>query len=88
MSNEQSIKERRSMVRVWVTRAAAAYIFGGSAALIIVAFAIPDSAGLSTAKDIFLSVLPVGTGIVTYWFANRASRANNDHDGQNDKDTN
>ena len=69
----KTIEERRSMVRVFVTKAAAFYIFMGSAGLIAAALWHPDSKGFDIAKDIFMSVLPIGTSIVTYWFANRSS---------------
>ena len=79
---------RRSLVRVWVTRCAAAYMFGGST-LLIVALWIDavDGDKLQIAKDVFLTVLPVATGIVSYWFAGRRPTSNNeppnDGDGEN-----
>jgi len=61
-------------VRVVVTYIAAIYIFLGSAVLIAIPFYVPEnSEAVNNAKDIFLAVLPVGTGIVTYWFANRST---------------
>ena len=70
----KTIAERRSMVRVWVTRIAALYIFGGSAALIATLWIFDaNDARANVSKDIFMAVLPVATGIVTYWFANRAA---------------
>ena len=63
---------RRSLVRVWVTRWAAVYIFGGSAVLIAALWIdVLDEAKLQIAKDVFLTVLPVATGVVSYWFAGR-----------------
>ena len=68
------------MVRVCVTWMAAVYIFVGSAALIGFLWTIDaDDARADISKDIFMAVLPVATGVVTYWFANRsASQSRND----------
>ena len=73
---ENEIKEKRenrkSLVRIVVTYAAALYVFGGSAAWIIALWIdgiSPDK--LAAAKDIFIMVLPVATGVITYWFASR-----------------
>ena len=61
-----------SMVRVCVTWMAAVYIFGGSAALIAFLWLFDaNDARANASRDIFTAVLPVATGIVTYWFANR-----------------
>ncbi|MCY4609496.1 MAG: hypothetical protein OXD40_13010 [bacterium] len=55
---------------------AAAWVFAGSAALIIANRVVPldgenvDSK-LDFAKEVFTMVLPIATGIVTYWFASR-----------------
>ena len=76
---------RRSLVRVWVTRWAAAYIFGGSTLLIVALwFDSVDGDKLQIAKDVFLTVLPVATGIVSYWFAGRRPSSNNEphNDGE------
>ena len=65
-------EQRRSRVRVWITYAAAAYIFGGSAVLIAALWIDNLSAEkLTIARDVFMMVLPVATGVVTYWFASR-----------------
>ena len=70
---KERIEERRSLVRVWVTYAAATYAFAGSGILIVAAlsFKTLDVAMLNAAKDLFMTVLPVATGIITYWFASR-----------------
>ena len=58
--------------RVRVTYAAAAYVFGGSTLLIAGLWIDAlDPAKLTIAKDVFMMVLPVATGIITYWFASR-----------------
>ena len=75
MENEmKEIREsRKSWVRIWVTYAAAAYVFGVSAMLIIAFLWFEEikKDDLAAAKDIFMMVLPVATGVITYWFASR-----------------
>lgn len=72
LTSKERIEERRSWVRVTVTYAAAAYVFIGSLALIAALWIDPlDAQKLTTAKDVFMMVLPVATGIITYWFASR-----------------
>ena len=72
---KERIEERRSRVRVYVTYAATIYTFVGSGILIASALWADtlDAAKLTTAKDVFVTVLPVATGIITYWFASRKS---------------
>ena len=75
MSNltvREQIEMRRSKVRIWVTYSAALYVFLGSLVLIL-AFAIAgaEGTGLTLAKEVFTMVLPIATGIITYWFASR-----------------
>lgn len=74
-STKERIEERRSRVRVYVTYAATIYAFVGSGILIASALWADalDAAKLTTAKDVFMTVLPVATGIITYWFASRKS---------------
>lgn len=67
---EEDIKRRRSMVRMYVTYIAAAFVFGGGAALIL--YGILDDKH-TFAQDVFNVVLPVGTAIITYWFAGRSA---------------
>ena len=64
----------RSWVRVWVTYAAAAYVFGGGLWMIYVVSVYKfkddvDQQAIEHMKDIFLAVLPIATGVITYWFA-------------------
>ena len=66
----EQIKLRRNWVRVLTTYGAGLYIVIGSLAL-IAANAFTKAADLSLAKEIFTLVLPVATGIITYWFASR-----------------
>ncbi len=76
MSVEERRDDRRSRVRVAVTYWAAAYIFGGSAILIVLAlFGSLTDAKFSIIREVFTMVLPIATGVVTYWFATRQSAA-------------
>ena len=68
---------RKSWVRVVVTYLAAAYVFIGTPILCYLLFnhatdtdgnAVP---GIDEAKDLFLMVLPIASGILGYWFATR-----------------
>jgi len=69
-----TMEERRSMVRVLVTRWASVYIFGGSAILIAALwFESIDVSKLAIAKDIYMSTLPIAAGVISYWFATRAN---------------
>ena len=67
-----TIEERKSRVRVWVTKAAAIWVFLGSAVLVAALWIEDlDANKLQAAKDIYMTVLPVATGVITYWFASR-----------------
>ena len=68
----KTIEAKRSAVRIRVTYLSAVYVFAGSALLIGgVWFDKLTTTELEAAKDIFLTVLPVATGVITYWFASR-----------------
>ena len=72
MTVEERRADRKSRVRVGVTYWAAFYIFGGSAVLIGLALAeVLDKDNFDKVREIFTMVLPIATGIVTYWFATR-----------------
>lgn len=71
-------KIMKSRVRVYVTYAAGIFVFGGGLFLMAAAgFGwLSDEDGnpaFTNAKDIFMMVLPIATGILTYWFAERAA---------------
>ena len=68
--HDNRLEERRSQVRVWVTYIAAFFVFFGGALLIAYYALFTDEVNL--AKDIFLAILPIATGVVTFWFAGRA----------------
>jgi len=72
MSLQDEIASRRNWVRVLVTYTAAGYVFFGSGFLILALWIDTlDKDKLAIAKEIFTMVLPVATGIITYWFASR-----------------
>ena len=83
MADNNDIKERRSKVRMNVTYGAAAFIFLGGGAIITYAIFKGDT---PLAKDTFNVVLPIGTAIVTYWFAGRSAEkaAETDEPGNQD----
>ena len=85
---------RRSWVRVVVTYAAALYLFilGPLAAWLVFSAATVDvgangnvmavlAPNIAAGKDLFLAILPIATGIVTYWFAARGNERANDDKG-------
>ena len=67
---DDDMKKRRSKVRVNVTYGAAAFVFIGGAAIIAYGIITKDS---DLAKDTFNVVLPIGTAVITYWFAGRSA---------------
>ena len=72
MTVEETRQDRRSRVRVQVTYWAALYIFGGSVALIILAlYGKLNADNFDVVREIFTMILPIATGVVTYWFATR-----------------
>ncbi len=91
-TSEERRNLRRSRVRVLVTYAAAFYLFvlGPIAAWMIFDSAVANAAtgtegaqsiailqpNVAAGKDLFLSILPIATGIVTYWFAARSQPSN------------
>ena len=62
----------RSAVRRWVTYIAAAFVFGGGTVMIIGLIIFGGETGISAAKDLFTAILPIGTGVITFWFAGRS----------------
>ena len=69
---KKTIEDKRSAVRRWVTYTATFYTFGGSATLIAALWVDGlDEGKLKIAKEVFYTVLPVATGVITYWFASR-----------------
>ena len=67
-----NIENCKSWVRIWVTYIAALYAFVGSGVLIVILLSGDEiSPNFQNAKDLFMLVLPVATGVITYWFASR-----------------
>ncbi len=58
----------RSSVRVGVTYLATFYTFGVGSALILFPSITCD---FDKSKELYLAILPIATGIITYWFATR-----------------
>ena len=84
---DETLSLRRSGVRRYVTYGAAAYLFlGGLVMVCVVAYgsAGEDSipVNIMAAKDVFMSIVPVASGIVAYWFATRGKPSEN---GDGDK---
>ena len=72
MTAEEIRQDRRSRVRVKITYWAAFYIFGGSVALILLAlYGNLNENNFNVVREIFTMILPIATGVVTYWFATR-----------------
>ena len=68
----KTIEDKRSAVRRWATYTATFYAFGGSLALIAALWIDDlDAEKLKIAKEVYYTVLPVATGVITYWFASR-----------------
>ena len=87
MTVEERRVDRKSRVRVGVTYWAAFYIFGGSAVLIGLALAeVLDEGNFDKVREIFTMVLPIATGIVTYWFATRQQGKPEEPSGTDSKD--
>ncbi len=67
----------KSLIRILITIVSAAYVFFGSF-FMIYAFFFHDGAflteGMKHASVIFFTILPIATGIITYWFAARSNR--------------
>ena len=66
----------KSRVRVWVTYLAAGFVFGGGALLVLAlgaGWVKAGDANVIAMKEVFMTVLPIATGVITYWFADRAA---------------
>ena len=81
-----TIENRKSAVRVFVTQVATVWVFAGSGILIVgLLFLSVDAEKLQIGKDIFMTVLPIATGIITYWFASRGLSSKNDSEDEQAK---
>lgn len=73
-SADEKLRFKRNLVRRLTSYMAGVYLFVGSFGLIALAFLIPDAsknANFIAAKDIYMSILPVASGVIAYWFASR-----------------
>ena len=68
---DHEAERRRSRVRIVITYLASAYLFIVGTGVAAYYMYI----GNDTGKDIFLSIVPVSTGIIGYWFATRTNSA-------------
>lgn len=70
------LRGARSSVRIIVTLVSTAYVFVGAGFVIHVAvtckYTSNGCAQFNDVKDSYLMVLPVATGVITYWFADRS----------------
>ena len=87
MSKELSVeileakrKNNRSAVRICVTYGAGAYVVLGGVMLMATALFGGETGEemFGEAKDVFLATLPIATGILTYWFADRGATKQRD----------
>ena len=68
---ESKRENRKSLVRVSVTYAAAGFIFGGGAIFMAV---LVWTGKRADALSLFNTILPVGAAIISYWFAGRGNK--------------
>ena len=76
MNDSSKITQRRSRVRVVVTYVAMFYAFFIGPLLVAAVFfsraGDGDDSRAIMAKDIYFSILPVATSVISYWFATRS----------------
>lgn len=78
-------KRAKSRVRVYVTHLAAIFVFGGGALMILALGADwvkADKANVVAMKEVFMTILPIATGVITYWFADRAASKTREEDSE------
>lgn len=77
--HKEKLETRRSLVRIVVTYFAATFIFVGGLIVLIGSWAGKIAGGdLNAAKELYLTILPIATTVVTYWFASRKPSGNDD----------
>ena len=81
----------RSSVRIVVTIAATAYMFGGIAVLVWLYCGPEDAtsmrdASLSEVHDLFMIGVPLASGVIGYWFASRSAEKHLDQNGGPEND--
>jgi len=76
---DDQLKLKRNLVRRVVSYLAAFYLFLGGFLLVLFAFWLIEGdtvpSGFTAAKDIYMSILPVASGVIAYWFASREGLA-------------
>lgn len=79
MTVENRKELRRSRVRILVTYFAAVYLFWIGPILCYCLFfhAVDDNGvavpGIEDAKNLYMSILPISSGILAYWFGTRSN---------------
>ena len=53
-----------------ITHTASLFVFGGGALMILASFILKQ---YDMARDLFFTILPIGTATITYWFAGRSA---------------
>lgn len=88
LTSKEQIDQRRSRVRVWVTYSAAVFVFVGSP--VLMGFLIYKDK-YDEALGLFNTILPVATGVISFWFAARSvtqqSQPTEQGQGKNDGKT-
>lgn len=74
--DDAKIENRRSRVRIYITYFAAIFLFIGGAGLII--YLLLEGTDNSDAIMVFNTILPVATGVISYWFASRSQQNKSD----------
>ena len=67
----EDIENRRSLVRVSITRWAGMFYFGGSAALIAWLLFKGGDSYLTLAEKVYMATTPTCSLIIGYWFGNK-----------------
>ena len=57
---------------MWVTYGAAAFLFGGGAIFMLCLIFAPDK-NAEIGREVFTMLVPIATGVITYWFADQRS---------------
>ena len=81
---EETVALWRAGVRIFVTNAAALFLFAGGAALILYFAIAGGDTGDERATDLFMAILPIAASIVSFWFAGRATSTNENQDKSRD----
>lgn len=81
----------RSSVRIVVTIAATAYMFGGIAVLVWLYCGPKDATSVSDASrsevhNLFMIGVPLASGVIGYWFASRSAEKHLDQSGGPEND--